>query len=416
VSKNNKSKVAVAVAAAFLVSPTILAAQVTPQVRSATIDLVHKADNVLVPKAKALTIEQNQIPAWAGDQRVAQNYYIIAHESGNANDVYDPNALDNEVAYMKNNYNSAYATFFVGGGGRVVQVAADGYVAWGALDANPYSPAQVELARTSDPATFTKDYAAYIGILRQMAIKYGIPLTLDTGNAFTAGIKTHNWISQYHGGDHVDPVDSYLYPYWGITHEKFAHDLMYGVTEAVPTTTATTQPATSSQPAQNSVRTSETGTFTADQTLRVWSGPGTGDTGITYAAGQSFNYDSYVVNGNYVYASYISNSGARRYVAVRNASTDVALGSFADNEQQPTTDRDYAQFGEFTANTTINIRSGASTSAAIVGQYTAGQSFYYNHVYVKGDLVWARYTSYSGKTRYVCMGVLGGAEYGNRSF
>lgn len=35
----------------------------------------------------------------------------------------------------------------------------------------------------------------------------------------------------------------------------------------------------------------------------------------TYAKGQTFNYDSYIVTDGYVWLSYISNSGVRRYVA-----------------------------------------------------------------------------------------------------
>lgn len=166
-----------------------------------------------------------------GDSRRAYPYYVILHESGNANDANDPNALLHEVQYMKNNYNNAYTQFFVGymdGKAQVYQIGKPGYVSWGALSANPYSPVQIEFARVyqSDQAKFKEAYKLYISLARYYANVYGIPLTLDgVGN----GVKTHQWVTNNYGGDHVDP---YLYfRSMGITANQLAHDLQYGVEE-----------------------------------------------------------------------------------------------------------------------------------------------------------------------------------------
>ena len=75
---------------------------------------------------------------------------------------------------------------------------------------------------------------------------------------------------------------------------------------------------------------------------------------------------------------------------------------------------DYAQNGTFIANTTLNIRTAPSTSAAIVGSYAPGESLIYDHVYIRGGYAWARYMSYSGTYHYVAMGRMGGKEYGTR--
>lgn len=75
---------------------------------------------------------------------------------------------------------------------------------------------------------------------------------------------------------------------------------------------------------------------------------------------------------------------------------------------------DYAQRGTFTTNTTLNIRTAPSTSAAIVGSYAPGESLIYDHVYIRGGYAWARYMSYSGQYHYVAMGRMGGEEYGTR--
>ena len=75
---------------------------------------------------------------------------------------------------------------------------------------------------------------------------------------------------------------------------------------------------------------------------------------------------------------------------------------------------DYAQRGTFTTNTTLNIRTAPSTSAAVVGSYAPGESLIYDHVYIRGGYAWARYMSYSGQYHYVAMGRMGGEEYGTR--
>lgn len=75
---------------------------------------------------------------------------------------------------------------------------------------------------------------------------------------------------------------------------------------------------------------------------------------------------------------------------------------------------DYAQRGVFTANTTLNIRTAPSTSANIVGSYAPSESLIYDHVYIRGGYVWARYMSYSGQWHYIAMGRNGGESYGTR--
>ena len=50
--------------------------------------------------------------------------------------------------------------------------------------------------------------------------------------------------------------------------------------------------------------------------LNVRNAPSTGAAvAATYVKGQTFNYDSYIITNGYVWLSYVSNSGVRRYVA-----------------------------------------------------------------------------------------------------
>lgn len=152
---------------------------------------------------------------------LAESRYIIAHESGNPNNV-GANSLLNEISYMKRKWENAFVSHWVGGGGRIIQIARTGFIQWGAGPrANPYAYAQVELARTNDRATFLKDYAAYVWLLRQLADESGLPKTLNTSGK---GIKTHRWVSANLGGtNHVDP-DGYLRS-WGISMTQFKSDI-----------------------------------------------------------------------------------------------------------------------------------------------------------------------------------------------
>ncbi len=159
------------------------------------------------------------------------NNLIIAHETANPN-----STIDDEVSYMKRNAASAFVTHFVGGGGRIIQTAPVGSVSWGAgPKANGYAYAQVELCRAKDKATFKKDYATYIWLLRDLASKSGVPKTLDTGSKVTdKGVKSHKWVSDKLGGtDHQDPY-GYLAS-WGISKEQFAKDISGGLGSAAPT-------------------------------------------------------------------------------------------------------------------------------------------------------------------------------------
>lgn len=153
--------------------------------------------------------------------------YVIAHESGNGNNT-GPNALENEISYMNRNKAEAFTSHWVGGGGRIVQIAPVGRLQYGCgPKGNPLSYAQVELARTSDKEQFKKDYAAYIWLLRELAKEAGIPIVLDgAGN----GIKSHRWISDnLKGTTHRDPY-SYLAS-MGISEAQFKLDILNGLEE-----------------------------------------------------------------------------------------------------------------------------------------------------------------------------------------
>jgi len=115
----------------------------------------------------------------------------------------------------------------------IYQVGTPGYKAWGAGNVNKYAPVQIELCEFSDRARSIKAYKNFIALVKQMAARFGIPLTLDDANK-TAGIKSHAWCSKNYGGsDHLDP-----YPWLnsiGISKAQFEADIK-GAKITAPTT------------------------------------------------------------------------------------------------------------------------------------------------------------------------------------
>lgn len=130
-----------------------------------------------------------------------------------------------------------------------------------------------------------------------------------------------------------------------------------------------------------------------------------------------------VFNGSYghfdvsqLYDDYYT-GGQDKNAVISNSDTHHVDNQSQAKQEQPaqnTREEDYAQQGVFTTNVKLNVRTAPSTSAQIVAQYDPGESLTYDHVYIKGGYVWARYMSYSGSYHYVAMGVMGGKEYGTR--
>jgi len=167
-----------------------------------------------------------ELGTYEGSSTRTANKFIVLHETTNI-------GAKANASYFKNNWatTQTYVQYVIGDGGKIYQVGADGYQAWGAGSyANANSPVQIELARTTDKATFKKDYEVFVNFARVKAQEFSIPTTLD---AYGNGVKTHKWISDNIWGSHTDPVQSYLEPFWGITQEQLAKDIANGISNVV---------------------------------------------------------------------------------------------------------------------------------------------------------------------------------------
>lgn len=345
--------------------------------------------------ANAYTVEKDYIGNGAPAGYTISNDYIILHEAGNPSNT-GADSLEREVSYMKRNWQNAFVNYFVGGGGRVVKLAKDGAYQYGAgAYANGRAYAQIELARTNNKATFQKDYKSYVNLARDLAKRGGIPKTLDGAGK---GIKSHQWISLNIWGDHMDPY-SYLSS-WGISKSQLAADLKSGFTipEKPSIDPETPKPGTETpKPETPSVNyETKNGTYVFSTETKIRNGLGLNGyySGINYKVGQSVNYDRIYRNvDGYDWLSYVSYSGQRRWVAMINSYTAPTVTDGGWTQENAT----------FTAGTTINVRSSATTTASVVAQYKAGQSVTYEAKKTSGGYVWIRYTSYSGQKRYMAV-------------
>lgn len=141
---------------------------------------------------------------------------------------------------------------------------------------------------------------------------------------------------------------------------------------------------------------SASGSFTVKSVTNIRSGASTSASIVgQYKAGQSFNYDRYVDAEGYRWYSYVSYSGARRYVADVGGSS--SSGSSIKGSNLPNS-------GTYKFTTETKIRYAAGLNGAFSGStYKAGQSVKYNSKVVKDGYVWLVYTGGSGRTCYVAV-------------
>lgn len=280
--------------------------------------------------ASAYTVDSTYaFGAGQGSSQIANNKYIILHDVGT-----ESGAAAN-ANYFDNNWNAAYTytQYTVGDGGQVFQIGEPGYVAWGAGDyANSNSPVQIELGHAQNYAQFKQDYASYVALAHDSAVKFNLPLRF---NDINGGIITHNFVSQNIWGDHSDPV-GYMSK-WGVSQATLGHDVVTGVSSLGgagnvinnPSKPVTSAPANSGKMANGF--TAESGTFVnGDQPIQVryLAGVDASRAGML-PAGTAINYDSYVNFDGYVWVHYTGYSGDDLYLPTHPSGTaNNAWGMF----------------------------------------------------------------------------------------
>ncbi len=155
-------------------------------------------------------------------------------------------------------------------------------------------------------------------------------------------------------------------------------------------TSTTTKPSTST-----STTTAATGTYTFTSATAIkGSASDSASTLGTYYKGNTVNYNAKVTVNGETWLRYLSYSGAQHYVKVSGSSTTASTSSNSTAT---------AATGRYTFKTTTNIRTGASLSSSITGQYYAGESVYYVGKISSDGYQWLKYISNSGAYHYVAV-------------
>lgn len=265
--------------------------------------------------------KQYALASAEGDARATTGKMIVLHSTANLNA-----SAANNAAFEKRtwNSNSAYVHYIVGDG-IVYEVGTPGYRAWGAgQTVNALAPVQVEMEESSDTAKQKRIYATYIALVRDMASKYGVPLTLDASD--NTGIKTHDWCSKaYHETDHTDPWAALARV--GIDRAQLASDLAHGagtVTATKPAATAASKPAAAKPAASSGSWIKESGEFTITSSDGIIMRSGSASTKspvlAAIAKGQVIKYDAYCYAGGYVWIRQPRSGGQYGYLPTGNAS------------------------------------------------------------------------------------------------
>ncbi|MDG4526782.1 SH3 domain-containing protein [Streptococcus suis] len=113
-----------------------------------------------------------------------------------------------------------------------------------------------------------------------------------------------------------------------------------------------------------------------------------------YYAGESVRYDRVLTADGYQWISYVSYSGQRRYIPIKQIQT-------SPTPQQ--TNKNLPSSGTYTFSSKAVVRNSPSQSASEITYYGAGSSVRYDRVVTAEGRQWLSYISYSGVRRYIAI-------------
>lgn len=219
---------------------------------------------------------------------------------------------------------------YVVGDTEIFQCVNEGDYAWAAMTTGNAHGIHIEMAGRASQGRneWFDDYSRTMlelvaALTADICARHGIPVRILTDAQLAAGekgITSHAAISRvFRESDHTDP--GYGFPWDYFLERVQAHrngnaSIANGAPPAPAAQQAAPAQSAGPTPLPNGVRYPARGWFTADRRLEV-----SADTEVDspalgyYLPGTGFNYDGYVASNGYVWLSYVSWGGARRYIA-----------------------------------------------------------------------------------------------------
>ncbi|HFI0055311.1 TPA: SH3 domain-containing protein [Streptococcus suis] len=116
-----------------------------------------------------------------------------------------------------------------------------------------------------------------------------------------------------------------------------------------------------------------------------------------YYPGESVRYDKVLTADGYQWISYLSYSGQRRYIPIKQVQASPAP------QQTTQTNKNLPAAGTYTFPSRVIVRNRPSLSASEITYYGAGSSVRYDRIVTAEGRQWISYISYSGARRYIAI-------------
>ena len=223
--------------------------------------------------------------------------------------------------------------------------------------------------------------------LKDNAHNYGFIVRFQAGKEASTGYMPEAWHIRYVGKEAKDIHDSglSLEEYFGIEGGDYA---------------TSSKPAESKPATTGAINLPATGTYTFTGRASIKAEAKVSSPELAYYdKGMSVNYDKVLTADGHQWLSYVTTSGARRYVDIATAKPEAKPET--KPVAKPTDKPSLPESGRYTFTGRASIKAEAKVSSPELAYYDKGMSVNYDKVLTADGRQWLSYMTASGARRYV---------------
>ena len=219
--------------------------------------------------------------------------------------------------------------------------------------------------------------------LKDNAHNYGFIVRFQAGKEASTGYMPEAWHIRYVGKEAKDIHDS------GLSLEEY-----FGIEGGDYTTSS--KPAENKPATTGAINLPTTGTYTFTGRASIKAEAKVSSPELAYYdKGMTVNYDKVLTADGRQWLSYVTASGARRYVDIATAKAE------AKPETKPVDKPNLPESGTYTFTGRASIKAEAKVSSPELAYYDKGMSVNYDKVLTADGHTWLSYMTVSGARRYV---------------
>ena len=223
--------------------------------------------------------------------------------------------------------------------------------------------------------------------LKDNAHNYGFIVRFQAGKEASTGYMPEAWHIRYVGKEAKDIHDSglSLEEYFGIEGGDYA---------------ASSKPAESKPATTGTINLPATGTYTFTGRASIKAEAKVSSPELAYYdKGMSVNYDKVLTADGRQWLSYVTTSGARRYVDIAAAKSEAKPE--VKPVEKPADKPSLPESGTYTFTSRASIKAEAKVSSPELAYYDKGMTVNYDKVLTADGRQWLSYVTTSGARRYV---------------